>query len=93
MITTNGSKSTYPLTALCDFVVSGLTKILTLLFLMHIFVAHGNKQGKRVTVDFPWLLWWMRSCVSVVFVDGLDNLEQCCLSRIAVRLLKGQVNG
>ena len=62
------------------------------LFSVHIFVTHVNNQGERITVDFPWLLRLMGSCLSVIFVDGLENLEECYTSRIAVRLLKGHVN-
>lgn len=55
----------------------------TLWFLVHQSFDHvvfnadlcftGNRLGKRITVGFPWLLWFMGSCISRILDDGKES--------------------
>ena len=74
----NGSKRSChchltSLTAFCEFVVSGITKVLSMLFLLQMFVTWKNRQGERIIVNFPWQLRGI--CISVMVADRQESRE------------------
>lgn len=53
--------------------VSGITEVLSMLFLLQVFVTGKNRQGERIIVNFPWQLRGI--CISMILADCQESRE------------------